>query len=288
MNSYEIIVTDWTDLFKINQKFLSQFVFRGQSNQEWKLETSLRRMVDAYHNNTYELDKPLEYEVNMLKDFKWRYPSYQLNQNMVPRQNDDIEWLSLMQHYGAKTRLLDFSYSLYVALYMALYGDFGKDVAVWAININMLQQQHFKNFHEKSGKIPSEEELNDAIYNDALLALQKGSTENQIYIINPKICNERISRQQGVFLMPSTITKKFDEILKEYVPNEPPISVNKEHIEDISKSMDIGVIKFIIPNNMRYTLSAALRQMNINAETMFPGLEGLARSVNKLRKDGRA
>ncbi|MBQ0090415.1 MAG: FRG domain-containing protein [Prevotellaceae bacterium] len=285
MNLYEINVSDWTDLFRINQEFLSQFVFRGQGDPVWDLETSLIRMVDAYHNKTYDSAKPLEYEVNMLKDFKWRYPSYQLNQNMVPRQNDDIEWLSLMQHYGAKTRLLDFSYSLYVALYMALYGDFGKDLVVWAININMLQRQHISDFQKQYEKIPSEEELNDAIYNNALLALQKGTTENQIYIINPKICNERISRQQGVFLMPSTITKRFNEVLKGYVLTESPLSVKKEHIEDISKSQDAGVIKFIIPNDMRYELSSALRQMNISAETMFPGLEGLARSVNKLRKD---
>lgn len=30
---------------------------------------------------------------------------------------DSIEWLSLMQHYGAQTRILDFIYLVYVALY---------------------------------------------------------------------------------------------------------------------------------------------------------------------------
>lgn len=286
MKFYEIHIKEWNDLFKINQEFLSCFVFRGQGNADWSLETSLRRMVDEYHNRQYDQDKPLEYEMNMIKDFKWRYPTYQSNPNMMPGVDDEIEWLSVMQHYGAKTRLLDFSFSLYVALYMALYGAFGTDIAVWAINIKMLQSQQRHKFFSENNREPNEDEIYEGIYECAQEILHTRSySESSLFIIRPKLCNERISRQQGLFLMPSIVTRKFEDILSEYTSLEDPMILDGDKIENIHQCTDAGVIKFVISNEMRYALSTALLQMNISAETMFPGVEGLAQSVNKLRRN---
>lgn len=286
MKFYEIHIKKWNDLFKINQEFLSCFVFRGQGNADWPLETSLRRMVDEYHNGQYKKDKPLEYEMTMIKDFKWRYPTYQSNPNMMPDKDAEIEWLSVMQHYGAKTRLLDFSYSLYVALYMALYGAFGSDVAVWAINVKMLQRKYYSDFFEIKKHEPSDDEMNEIIYNKAQEILRSHmEPEKELFIIRPKLCNERISRQQGLFLMPSMVTCKFVDILSEYTTLDPPMKLDGNNIDHLHLCADAGVIKFVISNEMRYALSTALLQMNISAETMFPGLEGLAQSVNKLRKN---
>ena len=45
-----------------------------------------------------------------------------------------LEWASIMQHHGAPTRLLDFSYSIYVAAYFAFERSVGKYAAVWSID----------------------------------------------------------------------------------------------------------------------------------------------------------
>ena len=45
----EIAINKWNDLFALNQSFLGNFVFRGQGNCEWELETSLMRMVKTFH-----------------------------------------------------------------------------------------------------------------------------------------------------------------------------------------------------------------------------------------------
>ena len=48
-----------------------------------------------------------------------------------------IHWglsVSTMQHHGAPTRLLDFTYSVYVAAYFALENADSDGCAVWAVN----------------------------------------------------------------------------------------------------------------------------------------------------------
>lgn len=45
----------------------------------------------------------------------------------------------------------------------------------------------------------------------------------------------------------------------------------------------ISVLKIEIPKRLKYGLSNLLSQMNITSETMYPGLDGLARSMSCLR-----
>jgi hypothetical protein len=51
----------------------------------------------------------------------------------VPDRQDDFEWLALMQDHGAPTRLLDFTWSPYVAAFFALHNTTGEGV-IWACN----------------------------------------------------------------------------------------------------------------------------------------------------------
>ena len=72
----------------------------------------------------------------MIKEFKWKFPSYE--KNLIPKDGELIEWLSIMQHFGAPTRLLDFSQSMYVALFMAMDNSFYENFSIWCINKNEL------------------------------------------------------------------------------------------------------------------------------------------------------
>ena len=70
----------------------------------------------------------------MLRQFQRRAHHYCKD---LPDFDQKLDWLALMQHYGASTRLLDFSHSFYVAAYFAVENA-TKDSAVWAVNLDAL------------------------------------------------------------------------------------------------------------------------------------------------------
>lgn len=99
----------------------------------------------------------------MLKEFQWKYSSYE--KNLIPQNNEYLEWLSIMQHYGAPTRLLDFSYSMYVALFMAMDNAFSDEYSLWCINSNVLNSSIKDEFiAQKHTKIATADELENFAY----------------------------------------------------------------------------------------------------------------------------
>ena len=78
------------------------FWFRGQVRHEYRLVPGLFRGGVSYN------------EAGMLEDFRREYPEYE-NQHSQP-----IDWLTTMQHYGAPTRILDWSTNMLIGIYFAV------------------------------------------------------------------------------------------------------------------------------------------------------------------------
>ena len=47
----ETRIVEWNDLFLLNQKFMANFIFRGQGDSRWGLKTSLERLIESHHSS---------------------------------------------------------------------------------------------------------------------------------------------------------------------------------------------------------------------------------------------
>lgn len=94
------------DVFNIIDEYekINYTKFRGQSNFEWGLIPKVGR---APYNNM-----PEEF---LFRQWKRRAHSYLSNPNY-----NKTEWLTIAQHYGLATRLLDWSHNPLVALFFAV------------------------------------------------------------------------------------------------------------------------------------------------------------------------
>lgn len=303
LTCYKVVMNSANDIALLDSTFLSNFYFRGQANSEWDLSSSLERMIRSLYQREDSFDIPRRYEIEMLEEFKRKYPLYE--KYRIPAEGDNIEWLSIMQHYGACTRLVDATESIYVALFMATQNTFSNsDAAIWAINKNILNSKKYNLYRKNVDKNARSISLSTAeayAYNYANSFIgsyyNRGECPQQIIAIKPKMSNERLSIQQGLFLMPTDISVPFKYNLDNYLPgvgfNRTDNSFNSmEFSKFVEYSNDnrnkanndsILMFKITIPHVFKLGITKLLLQMNISSETLFPGLSGLSQSLNRLR-----
>ncbi|WP_049945498.1 FRG domain-containing protein [Candidatus Stoquefichus massiliensis] len=125
----EIIINSWNEfqdyvfLKSWNGDILryrSNFIFRGLSHSNYNLQTSLQRVC----GNNYNLEKAL------IRNFK-KYASLEMNNT-----KNFWEIISLGQHHGLPTRLLDWTFSPFVALHFATenFQHYDCDGAIWCLD----------------------------------------------------------------------------------------------------------------------------------------------------------
>ena len=108
-----------------------KYLFRGHSNQNFKLETTFDRMFSDQTKATR-----LQIAEELLQSFKRG-----LEGEDIPAEvrGDDSLFLALGQHYGLPTRLLDWTESPYIAVFFAynsraLWGVTDQSIAIWVLD----------------------------------------------------------------------------------------------------------------------------------------------------------
>ena len=132
----------WDDMRHLVSIMPGKWAFRGQSNSEWGLSSSLERALgQIIHDDDTKIDdrqKVVEgKEKLILKEFKRRAHHYIPS---PPLDSNSLEWLALIQHYGGATRLLDFSHSFYVGAFFAVeeIKPEHENSAIWAISLTSI------------------------------------------------------------------------------------------------------------------------------------------------------
>src|SRR5215475_8994349 len=126
---YRIIRVETWEAFvqHITRAPYSNWAFRGERDERWPLYSSLSRYLQGF--GVAPAAWP-EQERRIIRIFKRKAHQF-LEQ--PPDSDDDFQWLALMQHHGAPSRLIDFTWSPYVAAFFALERTLA-DGVVWALN----------------------------------------------------------------------------------------------------------------------------------------------------------
>jgi hypothetical protein len=253
----EIVLTRWKNAKSYFESLLESdnaWIFRGHYKAEWHLQPSLERTLS-------QRPMDLAIERQIISEFQRRAHQY-LASTEIPQTL--LEWLALMQHHGSPTRLLDWTRSPYIAAFIAFEDTFKEEgeTAIWAINSRWLAEcserrlAHAWNRSVKAPELRTDEELNRLMHCSVRVVIP----------MEPERMNERLTIQQGLFLFPSGTELSFESVLADYSRDDSP-----EHIR-----------KIVLPKSEGLPCLVDLLRMNINAASLFPGLDGFARSLRTI------
>lgn len=247
----EIRIDSWSDLQEalfadswIEElgRYRSRCAYRGLSDASYRLETTLMRLGGRY----------AQLEKHLLRNFR-KYA----HRRVVER--DSIwHWLSVAQHYGLPTRLLDWTYSPFAALHFATADieKFDRDGVIWAVNYlqtHELVPEYLRSRLDQEGaNVFTVEMLAEEV--KSLAQLDALSAEPFALFFEPPSIDDRIVNQFAFFSVISNPTVALDD----WLPSHPALW-----------------FKILVPAALKWEIRDKLDQSNITERVLFPGLEGL-------------
>ena len=106
----------------------NRYIFRGQENADWSLVSTFDR-----NYSHFSFSRRQDIEKNLIEEFRRMCVEWEGKNNF---NNYSIEQIiTAGQHYGLPTRLLDWTYSLYVAAFFAFSNERTcENAAIWVID----------------------------------------------------------------------------------------------------------------------------------------------------------
>ena len=293
-------IKTWRDFTKVMCVLSGDaWLYRGQEDASWKLKSSLERDIEDRHPQVLT-----ERERSNIELFR-------ANAKLLGLcWESDISALIAMQHHGAKTRLLDFSTSMMVALFFAFEKahKMPKRRAIYAVNFKALCESDYMlhlytKYREKHNDLRKWEEwirvgsgrsllvedvkFRKFIEETAEDVIASGNHANGILPLYTAATNRRQRAQAGVQLMPCTFDPFVDNLAAALgIDNVDEINNPSYCIVDIAHKkmkdvvMPTSVIKFVFEESLESDARNILNQANISYATIYPDIIGLSMSLD--------
>jgi hypothetical protein len=223
-------------------RFRSRYAYRGLGDAQFPLQTTLMRLGGDYPT----------LEKHLLRNFR-KYAH-----RRVVERDSMWHWLSVAQHYGLPTRLLDWTYSPLAALHFATahLDKFDRDGAVWGVNYLLAHQlvpdRLRARLDQEGANVFTVEMLSEEV--KTLKELEALSPEPFALFFEPPSIDDRIVNQFAFFSVISDVRTSLDD----WIAAHPGVWR-----------------KIVIPADLKWEIRDKLDQSNVTERVLFPGLEGL-------------
>ncbi|MDC0710777.1 FRG domain-containing protein [Stigmatella sp. ncwal1] len=230
-------------------RFRSSFVFRGVPDTQHELSPSLNRNQGAF----------ADHEKGLLRAFR-KYA----RGHFAPACETVWDWLALAQHHGLPTRLLDWTFSPYVALHFVTEAPefYGQDGVVWCVDYHetnkLLPDTLQAQLRTEGADVFTADMLADGAGD--LAAFDRLASHPFVLFFEPPSLDARIVNQFALFS----------------VMNGPQLC-----LDTFLEKQERGVRRLIIPAALKQEVRDKLDQVNVTERVLMPGLDGLCRWLRR-------
>jgi hypothetical protein len=247
----DVVVGSWIELQeqlffnsedRARNKWESPYTFRGLSDKTYELKNSLDRLSPGYP----------QLEPSLLRAFRQYAPL------AVQGQGSDWHWISLAQHHGLPTRLLDWTWSPQVAVHFATEDTekYDRDGVIWAVDVALAREEQPEELlREIRGKQWVFDVTTLARAAPDLESLRRMTKKDFVVFFEPASIDARIANQYAVFSVTDDPYRRLDLWLTE-----------RPHLYR----------RIVIPAKLKWEVRDKLDHVNLNERVLFPGLDGLS------------
>ncbi|HOC94250.1 MAG TPA: FRG domain-containing protein [bacterium] len=261
----QILIKNWNDFIewanKVDRGPTGPTIFRGQPH-DWPLCPSLTRILIK---NKVNINDARVIENKLLEDFQTKR---HLHENVCNKLNekDLLAWWEIMQHYGAPTRLLDWTKSPYVALYFAVNDLSENDGVVYVLEVGHLNWIQSVRGQKDGADIRH-------VFEEIRKSIEGKDYKKSMVVIGSPTPTNRMQAQQSSLTLNTELLMPHDETADGIV------------FDGVHGGEGHTLLqKTIIPSQLKSVFMSELRNKGISADTMFPSIDGLGKASDELAK----
>ncbi len=255
----DVIIRNWDELQHIIFKgawdpalmrYRTNFIYRGLNDAAYDGMVPKLNRICGYK---------LELEDSLIRNFK-KYAYAELG-----NYHSFWQTVTLAQHYGLPTRLLDWTYSPLVAAHFATadINQYDRDGAIICVNFVHLKDDLPQSLHDALSEVNSNSFTIEMLehYVPNFEKLKASSDKPFVLFFEPASMLDRISNQYALFSVVSDRSKTLGELLP--------------------KNDEEYCYRIVIPKECKLEIRDKLDYINISERMIYPGIEGICQWMTR-------
>lgn len=214
----------------------------------------LKRFYIAANDNGLRLPKSITFENAYLDINRHWSLSLAFEKKLKWLDDDMLEIAALAQHYGLPTRMLDFTFDIFTALYFATRGSYNdlkknENLAIWALGY-----KSHRFYPTMVDKIPIK------------------------FVVPRYINNPNLRAQKGLFVLWVT---EYDFTDMDNYPQIDRTPIDERLLKYDKKDQETLLYKFLIPKSEKLKIATYLSSQGYTAAKLFPGYKGVVEMLEE-------